>query len=74
MQSEIQSNKDLDIEGRRFDKTSVNNLLSAIEKNRRLAPGFNNFRPYDEVPINGNPYPEQRLAGKYMQDENTGTM
>tara|TARA_Y100001972_G_scaffold55757_1_gene68596 strand:+ start:1033 stop:1224 length:192 start_codon:yes stop_codon:yes gene_type:complete len=56
------------MEERPFTKESVNNILQALEKNRRITTGFNNFRPNNEIPQpgNGNPYPSQPLAGKFM--------
>ncbi len=49
-----------------FTHKSMNNILQALDRNRRVSPGFNNFRPVDETPQGGNPYPDQPLAGKYM--------
>jgi hypothetical protein len=51
---------------RPFTKESLNNVLQTIAKNRRITPGFNNFRDNKEPPVAGNPYPDQPLAGKYM--------
>jgi hypothetical protein len=51
---------------RPFTKESLNNVLQTIAKNRRITPGFNNFKQVNEIPMDGNPYPEQPLAGKYM--------
>jgi len=51
---------------RPFTKEALNNVLQTIAKNRRITPGFNNFRDNQEIPTSGNPYPTQPLAGKYM--------
>ena len=49
-----------------FTHKSMNDILQTLAQNRRINPGFNNFRPMDEIPQGGNPYPAQPLAGKYM--------
>ena len=49
-----------------FTHKSMNDILQTLQQNRRINPGFNNFRPLEEIPQGGNPYPEQPLAGKYM--------
>ena len=49
-----------------YDRNSINNVLQELDKNRRISPGYNNFRPNDEMPANGNPYPKMSLAGKFM--------
>ena len=72
MKSNIQADE-REFMGRTFDQNSIPNILSAIDKNRKLATGFNNFRPVTEIPTQGNPYPKQPLAGKYMNEE-TDTM
>jgi len=52
-----------------FDKDSVKSLLMALEKNRRIPTGINNFEMQPNQPINeGNPYPDQPLAGRFMQN------
>ena len=72
MKSNVQADE-REFMGRTFDQNSIPNILSAIDKNRKLATGFNNFRPVTEIPTQGNPYPKQPLAGKYMNEE-TDTM
>ena len=53
-----------------FDKDSVKSLLAALNKNRRIPTGVNNFEMQPNQPINeGNPYPEQPLAGRFMQEQ-----
>lgn len=54
-----------------FTKQSMNNILQSIANNRRISPGYNNFRPVDEIPMDGNPYPAQPLAGKYARYSDT---
>ena len=49
-----------------FTHKSMNDILQTLQQNRRINPGINNFRPVDEIPEGGNPYPAQPLAGKYM--------
>jgi hypothetical protein len=53
-----------------YDRNSINNVLQELDKNRRISPGYNNFRPNDEMPANGNPYPKNSLAGKFMDPMN----
>ena len=53
-----------------FDKDSVKGLLAALEKNRRTPTGMRNFEMQPNQPVNeGNPYPEQPLAGRFMQEQ-----
>ena len=52
--------------GTGFTHKSMNDILQVLQENRRISPGFNNFRPVDEIPEGVNPYPAQPLAGKYM--------
>ena len=68
MKSNVQSNEN-EFMGRPFDQNAIPNILSAIDKNRKIATGYNNFRPFTEIPNQGNPYPKQPLAGKYMNEE-----
>ena len=54
-----------------FNKESVGALLRALEKNRRRPSGINNFQAQPNQPINeGNPYPDQPLAGRFMGEDN----
>jgi len=53
-----------------FNKDSVKSLLTALNKNRRRPTGIDNFLAQPNQPINeGNPYPDQPLAGRFMQDQ-----
>ena len=73
IQDGTEDTKGPDIEGRKFDTNALHNVLSAIDKNRKMTTGYNNFKPFTEMPDQGNPYPAVPLAGKYMNEE-TGTM
>ena len=53
-----------------FNKDSVKALLAALESNRRTPTGMRNFQMQPNQPVNeGNPYPEQPLAGRFMQEQ-----
>ena len=53
-----------------FNKDSVKALLAALESNRRVPTGSRNFEMQPNQPINeGNPYPEQPLAGRFMEEQ-----
>ena len=57
-------------QGPSFDKDSVGALLRALEQNRRRPSGIKNFRLQPDQPLNqGNPYPDQSLAGRFMGEQ-----
>ena len=46
-----------------FTHKSMNDILQTLQQNRRINPGFNNFRPLEEVPQGGNPYQSNPSQG-----------